>query len=66
MPDVGNDPPLFQKFRDVFGMRDSKTVATYLTTRRGFMIWMAAQPGGTAYHPQLRHSGRASSRLPSD
>jgi hypothetical protein len=53
MPDVRNDPPVFREFRDALGTRDPKTVATYLTTMRGFMAWMAAQPGGTPFHVEL-------------
>jgi site-specific recombinase XerD len=50
MPDVRNDPVIFHEFRDALGARDPKTIATYLTTMRDFVTWLAAQPGGTPFH----------------
>src|SRR5438046_93099 len=49
-PSGGNDPAIFQTFRDALGMRDPKTVAAYLTTMRHFVTWLASQPGGTPFH----------------
>jgi len=48
-----NDPVVFQEFRDALGTRDLKTIATYLTTMRGFVAWLAVQPGGTPFHAGL-------------
>lgn len=45
-----NDPAIFQEFREALGTRDPKTIATYLTTMRDFVTWLAAQPGGTPFH----------------
>jgi site-specific recombinase XerD len=50
MPSESNDPAIFQEFRDALGTRDPKTIATYLTTMRDFVAWLAAQPGGTPFH----------------
>src|SRR5213080_147319 len=50
MADVHNDPATFQEFREALGTRDPKTSATYLTTMRGFVAWLATQPGGTPFH----------------
>jgi site-specific recombinase XerD len=50
MPDVRNDPVIFQEFRDALGTRDPKTVAAYLTTLRDFVAWLATQSGGTPFH----------------
>jgi site-specific recombinase XerD len=47
---ASNDPAVFQEFRDALGTRDPKTIATYLTTMRGFVAWLATQPGGTPFH----------------
>ena len=47
---ASNDPAVFQEFREALGTRDPKTIATYLTTMRGFVAWLAAQPGGTPFH----------------
>jgi len=43
-------PAVFQEFRDALGTRDPKTIATYLTTLRDFVAWLAAQPGGAPFH----------------
>src|SRR5258708_25542277 len=72
MPSESNDPAIFQEFRDALGTRDPKTIATYLTTMRGFVAWLAMQPGGTPFHlglvtetavrgymDSLQHAGRA-------
>jgi site-specific recombinase XerD len=45
-----NDPDVFQEFREALGTHDPKTIATYLTTMRDFVAWLAAQPGGTPFH----------------
>src|SRR5215469_17564631 len=72
MADVHNDPAVFQEFREALGTRDPKTIATYLTTMRDFVAWLAVQPGGTPFHlglvtetairgymDSLKHAGRA-------
>ncbi len=46
----GNDPTIFQEFRDTLGTRDPKTVAAYLATMRDFVTWLADLPGGTPFH----------------
>jgi len=64
-------PPL-QEFAASLGARDPKTIATYLTTMRDFVAWLATQPGGTPFHlglvtetavrgymDWLQHAGRA-------
>src|SRR5258707_2743451 len=43
-------PAVFQEFRDALGTRDPKTIATYLTTMRDFVAWLATQPGGAPFH----------------
>jgi site-specific recombinase XerD len=43
-------PAIFQEFQQALGAHDPKTVATYLTTMRDFVTWLAAQPGGTPFH----------------
>lgn len=53
MPDVRNDPAIFQEFREALGTRDPKTIATYLTTMRDFVAWLAIQPGGAPFHLEL-------------
>jgi integrase len=50
MADVHNDPATFQEFREALGTRDPKTIATYLTTMRGFVASLAMQPSGTPFH----------------
>src|SRR6266516_1085053 len=47
---ASNDPAVFQEFREALGTCDPKTIATYLTTMRDFVAWLAAQPGGTPFH----------------
>ncbi|HEU5383325.1 MAG TPA: tyrosine-type recombinase/integrase [Ktedonobacteraceae bacterium] len=72
MVDAHNDPAVFQEFREALGTRDPKTIATYLTTMRDFVAWLAIQPGGTPFHlglvtetairgymDALQHAGRA-------
>ncbi|GAC1301388.1 MAG: hypothetical protein NVSMB27_41700 [Ktedonobacteraceae bacterium] len=39
-----------QEFAASLGARDPKTIATYLTTVRDFVAWLATQPGGTPFH----------------
>lgn len=53
MASRNNDPAIFQEFREALGTRDPKTIATYLTTMRDFVAWLAAQPGGEPFHPGL-------------
>ncbi len=50
---IDDDPAVFQEFQDTLGARDPKTVATYLTIMRGFVAWLAVQPGGTPFHMGL-------------
>lgn len=50
MADVRNDLTVFQEFREALGTRDPKTIATYLTTMRDFVAWLAEQPGGAPFH----------------
>lgn len=50
MPDAYHDPVVFQEFREALGTRDPKTIATYLTTMRDFVAWLATRPGGTPFH----------------
>ena len=50
MADVHHDPATFQEFREALGTRDPKTIATSLTTMRGFVAWLTTQPGGTPFH----------------
>ncbi len=45
-----HDPAALQEFRAALGTRDPKTIATYLTTMRDFVTWLATQPGGTPFH----------------
>src|SRR5216683_6859333 len=50
MPTMSDDSPPLQEFAAALAARDPKTVATYLTTMRDFVAWLAAQPGGTPFH----------------
>jgi site-specific recombinase XerD len=50
MTSRSNDSPLLQEFTASLGARDPKTIATYLNTMRGFIAWLATQPGGTPFH----------------
>ena len=50
MPTVSSDSPPFREFATALGARDPKTVATYLTTVRDFVAWLATQPAGTPFH----------------
>ena len=45
-----DDPQVLQEFAASLGTRDPKTVATYQTTVRDFVAWLAPQPGGTPFH----------------
>src|SRR6266571_5446373 len=47
---ASNDPAVFQEFREALGTCDPKTIATYLTTMRDFVDWLAVQPAGTPFH----------------
>ncbi len=40
-----DDPSALQEFAASLGTRDPKTIATYLTTVRDFVAWLALQPG---------------------
>ncbi len=48
-----DDPSVLQEFGAALLTRDPKTVATYLTTMRGFVAWLAVQPGGAPFHVGL-------------
>jgi hypothetical protein len=50
MPTRSDDSRSLQEFAASLGARDPKTVATYLTTVRDFVAWLALQPGGTPFH----------------
>jgi site-specific recombinase XerD len=50
MPTRSDDPQALQEFAASLGTRDPKTVATYQTTVRDFVAWLALQPGGTPFH----------------
>ncbi len=50
MPTRSDDPQALQEFAASLGARDPKTVATYQTTVRDFVAWLAIQPGGTPFH----------------
>ena len=39
-----DDPAALQEFAASLGARDPKTIATYLTTTRDFVTWLALQP----------------------
>ena len=45
-----DDPAALQEFAASLGARDPKTIATYLTTTRDFVNWLALQPGGAPFH----------------
>lgn len=45
-----DDPAALQEFAASLGARDPKTIATYLTTTRDFVTWLALQPGGAPFH----------------
>lgn len=48
-----NDSPPLQEFAVSLGARDPKTVATYLTTVRDFVAWLAWQLGEAPFHMGL-------------
>jgi len=50
MSTMSNEPPSLREFAAALAARDPKTVATYLTTIRDFVVWLATQPGGTPFH----------------
>jgi site-specific recombinase XerD len=50
MPTRSDDPSALQEFAAALGARDPKTIATYLTTLRDFVAWLATQPGGAPFH----------------
>jgi len=50
MPEGPNNPAVFQEFREALGTRDPKTIATYVTTMRDFVAWLATQPSGASFH----------------
>jgi len=50
MPTRSDDPQALQEFAASLGTRDPKTIATYLTTVRDFVAWLALQPGGAPFH----------------
>src|SRR6266581_1353275 len=45
-----DDPQALQEFAASLGTRYPKTVATYQTTLRDFVDWLATQAGGTPFH----------------
>jgi site-specific recombinase XerD len=53
MASGSDDPAVLQEFRAALATCDPKTVATYLTTARDFVAWLAAQPGGAPFHVGL-------------
>jgi site-specific recombinase XerD len=53
MPIVVDDPQVVQEFAASLAARDPKTISTYQTTVRQFVAWLALQPGGTPFHPEL-------------
>jgi site-specific recombinase XerD len=53
MASGSHDPAALQEFRTALATRDPKTVATYLTTMRDFVAWLATQPGGIPFHVGL-------------
>ena len=52
-PMGSNDPVIFQEYRKAWGTCDPKTIAAYLATLRGFVAWLAVQPGGAPFHTGL-------------
>src|SRR6266849_5171490 len=50
MASGSTDPAVFQELLDALGTHDPKTIATYLTTLRDFVAWLAMQPGGAPFH----------------
>ncbi len=50
MPTLSSDSSPLREFATALGARDPKTVATYLTTVRDFVAWLATQPAGTPFH----------------
>lgn len=50
MPTRSDDPQALQEFAASLGTRDPKTIATYQTTVRDFVVWLALQPGGAPFH----------------
>jgi site-specific recombinase XerD len=53
MPTRSDDPSGLQEFAASLGTCDPKTIATYLTTVRDFVAWLALQPGGAPFHLAL-------------
>jgi site-specific recombinase XerD len=53
MPIRSDDSPALQEFAASLGTRDPKTIATYLTTVRDFVAWLALRPGGVPFHLAL-------------
>ena len=49
MPTRSDDPQVLEEFAASLGTRDPKTIATYLTTVRDFVTWLALQPAGTRF-----------------
>src|SRR5260370_38826446 len=50
MPTRSDDPQALQELAARLGTRDPKTIATYLTTVRDFVTWLALQPPGAPRH----------------
>ena len=53
MPITSDDPDALEEFAASLGARDPKTRATYVSTIRHLLLWLALQPGGTQFHPGL-------------
>ncbi len=47
------DPEIFQDFAQSLAARDPKTVRAYLSALRGFVQWLADQPGGDPFTPEI-------------
>jgi hypothetical protein len=48
-----NDPESLRAFVATLGRRDPKTVAAYLTTLRDLVAWLATQPDGSPFRPDV-------------
>lgn len=50
---MSSDPEIFQDFSQSLAARDPKTVRAYLSALRGFAQWLADQPGGDPFSPEI-------------
>jgi len=48
-----DDPESLRAFVATLGRRDPKTVAAYLSSLRGLIAWLATQPDGSPFRPDL-------------